>query len=81
MEQAGFRVVYAHHFDRPTLLDGDNGLSNWIKMFGTGFFTAISPEQKNIIIEKTKQQLEDILYIDNSWIADYKRLRIIGLKE
>lgn len=81
MEQAGFRVVYAHHFDRPTLLDGENGLNNWIEMFGTNFFTTISPEQKNSIVEKTKQQLEDILYIDNSWIADYKRLRIIGLKE
>ena len=34
MEEVGFRVIFAQHFDRPTPLVGENGLKNWIKMFG-----------------------------------------------
>ena len=35
LEKYGFRVVFARHFDRPTPLNGQDGLKNWIKMFFT----------------------------------------------
>lgn len=41
MEEVGFRVTIAEHFDRPTPLDGENGLRNWIKMFGSQLFEGI----------------------------------------
>lgn len=80
MEEAGFRVTFAEHFDRPTPLDGENGLRNWIKMFGNTFFEGIDDERTESIITKVENKLKEILYIDGKWIADYKRIRVMGLK-
>ena len=80
MEAAGFRVTFAHHFDRPTPLDGENGLRNWIEMFAGSFFEGITPDKKAVIIEKVEQQLKSQLYVEEKWIADYKRIRVIGVK-
>ncbi|MBD3107941.1 methyltransferase domain-containing protein [Bacillus sp. AGMB 02131] len=80
METAGFRVTFACHFDRPTPLDGENGLRNWIDMFAGSFFEGISTEQQAFIIEKVEEQLKPVLFVDGKWIADYKRLRVVGIK-
>ena len=80
MEEAGFRVVFAQHFDRPTQLDGEYGLRNWIEMFASTLFENISIKQKDSIIAKVENRLKPILYKDDHWIADYKRIRVIGIK-
>lgn len=80
MEEVGFRVTFAQHFDRPTSLDGDNGLRNWIEMFGSGFFRDITQDKKDYIITKVENHLTDVLYKDGNWLADYKRIRVIGIK-
>ena len=80
MEEAGFRVTLAVHFDRPTLLEGEHGLRNWIEMFGTSFFESVPTETKNEIMTNVVDQLKTSLYKDDQWIADYKRLQVIGYK-
>lgn len=80
MEDAGFRVTFAEHFDRTTPLDGEHGLRNWIKMFGNTFFEGIDEERTESIITKVENNLKGILYINGKWIADYKRIRVMGLK-
>ena len=47
MEEVGFRVVFAQHFDRPTTLDGENGLKNWIEMFGSHLLESLNEDQKD----------------------------------
>lgn len=81
MEKVGFRVTFAQHFDRPTPLIGENGLRNWIDMFGSQLFHDIPSEAKNEIIAKAEKNVKDTLYIDGKWMADYKRIRVIGVKE
>lgn len=81
LEEVGFRVTFAQHFDRPTPLEGPNGLKNWIKMFGTSFFQGIEEENKEEIITQVENQLRSSLYLNNQWVADYKRIRIIAIKE
>lgn len=81
MEKVGFRVTFAQHFDRPTPLVGNNGLRNWIAMFGDQLFHNIPVDAKNDIISVVEDHVKDILYIEGKWMADYKRLRVIGLKE
>lgn len=81
MEEAGFRVIYAQHFDRPTPLEGANGLRNWIQMFGNQLFINVPDSAKEEIISKVDHKLEKELYSNGHWIADYKRIRVIGLKE
>ena len=81
MEEAGFRVTFAQHFDRPTPLDGEDGLINWIKMFGHLLFDGIPEQQTNEIMMNVQKNVKGILYRDGSWVADYKRIRVIGVKE
>lgn len=80
MEAAGFSVTFAHHFDRPTPLDGENGLRNWIEMFSGSFFEGVSADQQAFIIENVEKQLKPDLFMGGNWLADYKRLRVVGIK-
>ncbi|WP_042349373.1 class I SAM-dependent methyltransferase [Bacillus massiliigorillae] len=80
MEEEGFRVTFAQHYDRPTPLNDDNGLKNWIKMFGSTFFENIDENKKDDILTKVESSLKSVLYKDGVWIADYKRIRVIGVK-
>ncbi|RTR36211.1 class I SAM-dependent methyltransferase [Robertmurraya yapensis] len=81
MEEVGFRVTFAQHFDRPTTLDGDDGLRNWIQMFGNQLFTGVPEESRAQIITNVENHLKEILHKDGRWVADYKRIRVIGIKE
>jgi trans-aconitate methyltransferase len=80
MEQVGFRVTHAQHFDRPTGLNGENGLRNWIEMFATSMFNFVSLETKEIILAAAEKNLREVLFHNGEWIADYKRIRIAGIK-
>ncbi|GAB2571958.1 class I SAM-dependent methyltransferase [Gracilibacillus alcaliphilus] len=80
MEEIGFNVIFAHHFDRPTPLEGDDGLKNWIEMFAGNLFKDYSESVKEQVISNTEHSSRDILYKNNQWVADYKRLRVIGIK-
>lgn len=81
MEKAGFKVVFAQHFDRPTPLNGENGLKNWIEMFGGYMFEKVDEDKKQLIIAEAGNNLKSALWKDGSWTADYKRIRVIGIKE
>ncbi|SER57787.1 Ubiquinone/menaquinone biosynthesis C-methylase UbiE [Gracilibacillus ureilyticus] len=81
MENAGFRVVFAQHFDRPTPLEGEDGLRKWIEMFASHLFNQTSEKEKDQILVNIESNLKEQMYIDGKWIADYKRIRVIGIKE
>ena len=49
-------------------------------MFANSFFEGVAPDKKDFIIEKVEQQLKTEIFIEGKWIADYKRLRVIGGK-
>ena len=81
LEEQGFEVVYSNLFYRPTLLqDKDNGLANWIKMFGGNFFTELSESEINQVIQDVEKQLKPKLYQDGNWFADYRRIKIKAVK-
>ncbi len=64
MEDVGFRVAFAQHYDRPTQLNGHNGLKNWIEMFGNHLFNGIPEQTKNEIVTKVENSLKGTLYKD-----------------
>jgi trans-aconitate 2-methyltransferase len=81
LEKEGLEVKYSTLFDRPTKLnDGKLGLKNWFLMFGEHFFKGMSQEEINKVLIGTEKALVDKLFHDGSWIADYKRIRIIAYK-
>lgn len=81
MEKVGFRVTFAQHFDRPTVLEGENGIRNWMKMFANSMFDDQSEDTKEQTITKVESRLRDKLFIENRWVADYKRIQVVGIKE
>lgn len=81
LEKAGFRVVLAHHYNRPTPLDGEDGLKNWIQMFAGKFFEKHDITNKQQIMNAIENELRPVIYENGQWIADYKRLRIIAIKD
>ena len=80
LEKQGFEVVYSNLFSRPTLLQEDAGLANWIKMFGGNFFTELSESEINQVIQDVEKQLKPELYQDGNWFADYRRIQIKAIK-
>ncbi|MED4401572.1 class I SAM-dependent methyltransferase [Metabacillus fastidiosus] len=81
MEKSGFRVTFAQHFDRPTALEGENGLRNWITMFAGNMFRNIDEDIQEAAIRNAENNLKEVLYSNGSWTADYKRIRVVGIKE
>ena len=82
LEQQGFRVNYAVHFDRPTKLeDGENGLHHWLAGFAADdFFKGCSEEEKSNIFKRVSDEARKDLFKDGVWYADYKRLRVVAVK-
>ncbi|CAI6082888.1 class I SAM-dependent methyltransferase [Cohnella sp. JJ-181] len=81
LEQQGFRVAYAAHFDRPTQIqDHEQGLHHWLNGFAGHFFIALTQAQRQAACEKIAVKARNELFRDGSWYADYKRLRVMAIK-
>lgn len=81
LEKVGFRVTFAQHYDRLTELhETDNGIKDWIEMFGKNFFKNVKEEHRLEILEKVQEELRTELYKSRKWFADYKRIRIVATK-
>jgi trans-aconitate 2-methyltransferase len=80
LERAGFEVRLAELYDRPTPLEGDSGMENWIRQFKWFYFEALPADQRAKALAHVLEDLTPKLRNDEGWFADYKRLRLIALK-
>jgi trans-aconitate methyltransferase len=81
LEKHGLEVTYGLLFDRPTPLeDGENGLRNWLKMFGGAVFEKLADRQRDEVIEAIVHQARPTLFHDSRWVMDYRRLRVVAKK-
>jgi len=81
LEANGFEVRHARLFDRPTLLDaGEDGLRNWLEMFGDWIFGAVQEPERKEILEAVEKELRPTHYRDGEWVADYRRLRVVAVR-
>jgi len=81
LEQRGFEVNYAALFHRETKLsDPANGIKDWIRMFGSAFLQGLTPGAAEEILEEVQESLRPVLFKNGSWLADYKRIRIMAVK-
>ena len=69
LERHGLEVVRAVLFERPTPVEGENGLRDWLQMF-------YKPPLPLDVIERAEAQLRPKLFRDGVWSIDYRRLRI-----
>ncbi|MEP6747169.1 MAG: methyltransferase domain-containing protein [Bacteroidota bacterium] len=81
LEQRGFRVTYAAHFNRETALNNtEHGIKDWIKMFGTTYLQDIGTVTLENVLTEVENKLRVTHFRDNKWFADYKRLRVVAVK-
>ena len=82
LEDTGFEVNLAQLYDRPTLLESKNeGIKDWIEMFGTHFFDGIDSKDKAAILTEVQDKVRSTCYKDGQWYADYRRIRIMAVKK
>jgi trans-aconitate methyltransferase len=80
LEGVGFDVRFAHLFERPTALEGENGMENWITQFSGFQFEPLAPADRKQALQEVVELVRPKLYRDGQWFADYRRLRIIAAK-
>jgi len=78
LERQGFEVSLATLFDRPTPLEGEHGLRNWIRMFRTDVAEKVLADQLDRLFEKMETIARPALFRDGQWFADYRRLRVVA---
>ncbi len=79
LENHGLTVTYAILFDRPTPLEeGEQGLDNWLRMFGGEVFGSLSEGDRNRFIEHTIAEARSELFNGKQWVTDYRRLRLVA---
>jgi trans-aconitate methyltransferase len=72
LESAGLEPIQAILFDRPTPVDGEGGLEDWLQMY--------LPSLDQGVRKSVVQQLKPEMYSNGVWTLDYRRLRISARK-
>ena len=82
LQEQGIEVTQAALFDRPTALnDGDDGISNWVGMFGKKFLEHLSSaEEVDQALQAITDKLRPSLWDGEQWVTDYRRIRVVGQK-
>ena len=80
LERYGLEVVQAALIDRPTPLAGNDGLRNWVRMFGGQWLSQIPAEAQDVFLEQVETIARPLLHREGTWLADYRRLRVLAVK-
>jgi trans-aconitate methyltransferase len=81
LEKQGFRVTFAVHFDRPTVVEGEDGVRSWLQMYANLIVDALPPERHEAFYRQVEDRLRPTQYQDGTWYIDYRRLRMVAVKE
>lgn len=80
LERQGFEVQFATLRDRPTPLEGDNGLENWLRMFAGRFFADLNEAEQADCVAAAIAIARPVLHHNGQWFADYRRIRLVAIK-
>ena len=80
LERHGLEVRQALLFDRPTPLEGESAMEEWLRMFCAAYFRGLSAEDTRETMARLVANLRSDLYREGVWTLDYRRLRIVARK-
>ena len=80
LERHGLEPRFIQLFDRPTKLEGPQGMENWLRQFKWYYFEAVPSGKREEALAGVIDRLRDKLFGEEGWIADYRRLRIEAIK-
>jgi hypothetical protein len=80
LEESGLETRSAQLFDRPTRLEGPQGMEDWIRQFKKYYFDPLPANERDKALRETVEFLRPALFRDGNWYVDYRRLRIVAVK-
>jgi trans-aconitate methyltransferase len=80
LERHGFEMRQAWLFDRPTHVEGEDGMENWLAVFARATVAGMSPERAKAVFKSVSDLLRPACYRDGIWTLDYRRLRFVAVK-
>jgi trans-aconitate methyltransferase len=75
LERHGFEISFATLFDRPTRVEGEDGLEDWLIMFAR---SVIGEDRASEIRREVANLLRPKMFRDGAWTLDYRRLQVIA---
>jgi trans-aconitate methyltransferase len=79
LETHGLEVRRAELFDRPTRLEGEDGMEHWLAVFGASIVASMPETRQKEIWCAVAQKLRPQCYRDGGWTLDYRRLRVVAI--
>jgi len=76
LERHGFEVRAASLFDRPTPLEGEDGMDHWLRMFTGTYLRELPADHVDDVVGQLVDHLRPALYHAGIWTVDYRRLRV-----
>lgn len=80
LQRFDIETTNAMLFDRPTPLEGEEGLRNWFRMFGPHWLQQIPACRHEEFFREFEDHARPTLYGETGWFADYRRLRVVAVK-
>jgi trans-aconitate methyltransferase len=80
LETHGLEVRRAELFDRPTRVEGEDGMEHWLAVFGASIVAGLPDVRQKEIWRALTQKLRPQCYRDGGWTLDYRRLRVVAVK-
>jgi trans-aconitate methyltransferase len=79
LERHGLEVGQASLFDRPTPIEGEHGMEDWIEMFCGSYLRDLSADRAKEKVREVAEYLRPKLYREGIWMLDYRRLRVVAV--
>jgi len=80
LERHGLEVRQAWLFDRPTHVEGEDGMENWLGVFARASVSGMSPSRAVQVFKSVSELLRPAHYRDGIWTLGYRRLRLVAFK-
>ena len=80
LERHGLEVRNASLFDRPTPLQGEQGMEGWIEMFCGSYLRDLPAGEARRKVRELADRLRAKCYRDGVWTVDYRRLRVSAIR-
>ena len=80
LEKHGLEVRQAWLFDRPTLIEGENAMKDWLEMFASRLFDDFVPNAAQEKQAEVIARLRPKLFHHGVWTLDYRRLRLVAIR-
>jgi trans-aconitate methyltransferase len=82
LEANGFTIRFVSYYNRDTeLSDSENGVKDWIKMFGAPYLQGVDEKDLEKLLELSQEKIRLTNFVHGKWYGDYKRLRVVAFKE